>query len=80
MEATGLFVFLLAADRGTKRNQMVDLMPLYQGLLAVGLGVAVVLRFESIRRRRDRRQKLLKALELMVTPATDWNVEHPVES
>ncbi|MEN6537020.1 MAG: hypothetical protein ABFD89_25420 [Bryobacteraceae bacterium] len=59
---------------------MIDLMPLYQGLLAIGLGAVLVLRWESIRRRRDRREKLLKALNSMFTPAPDWNVERSVES
>ncbi len=59
---------------------MIDLMPLYQGLLAAGLGAVLVLRWESIRRRRDRREKLLKALNSMFTSAPDWNVERSVES
>jgi hypothetical protein len=59
---------------------MIDLMPLYPGLLAAGLGAVLALRWESIRRRRDRREKLLKALNSMFTPAPDWNVGRSVES
>jgi hypothetical protein len=39
-----------------------DLMPLYQSLLAATLGLALILRGEHVRRRRDRRERLLRAL------------------
>lgn len=39
-----------------------DSMPLYQALLAVILGLALILRGEQIRRRRGRRERLLRAL------------------
>lgn len=46
-------------------------MEAYRDLLALTLGVALVLRWEWLRRRRDRRQKILKNLRQILGAGVD---------